>query len=126
MLQVNVTRLHDDNRESLQLAWIAGQDGSTAVRREAAASAALIGHLNLTHPNSIQVLGSYEASMFEAFADLARAEFVAKLFTGPLTAVIVADGVSAPAQILGGARESHTPLFATPQRKPDAHARPAA
>lgn len=118
MLQVNVTRLHDDNRESLQLAWIAGQDGSTAVRREAAASAALIGHLNLTHPNSIQVLGSYEASMFGAFSSSAQADFVAKLFTGPLTAVIVADGISAPAEILEGARQSHTPLFATPMAAP--------
>lgn len=118
MLQVNVTRLHDDNREVLQLAWIAGQDGSTAVRREAAASAALIGHLNLTHPNSIQVLGSYEASMFDAFATEARAEFVGKLFSGALTAVVVADGVNAPAEVLAGARDSHTPLFATPLAAP--------
>src|SRR3954463_10991611 len=100
MLQVNVTRLHDDNCESLQLAWMAGQDGSTAVRREAAASAALIGHLNLTHPNSVQVLGTYEASMFSEFSKAAQAEFVAKLFTGRLTAVIVADGINAPAEIL--------------------------
>lgn len=118
MLQVNVTRLHDDNREVLRLAWIAGQDGSTAVRREAAASAALIGHLNLTHPNSIQVLGSYEASMFDAFATEARAEFVGKLFSGALTAVVVADGVNAPAEVLAGARDSHTPLFATPLAAP--------
>ena len=59
MLQVNVARLHDDNREALSLAWVAGREGGTAVRREAAAAAALIGHLNLTHPNSIQVLGAY-------------------------------------------------------------------
>ena len=118
MLQVNVTQLHEENREALELAWIAGQDGSTAVRREAAASASLIGHLNLTHPNSIQVLGSYEASMFGAFSSSAQADFVAKLFTGPLTAVIVADGISAPAEILEGARQSHTPLFATPMAAP--------
>lgn len=118
MLQVNVTQLHEDNRESLQLSWIAGQDGSTAVKREAAASASLIGHLNLTHPNSVQVLGSYEASMFGAFSAAARAEFVAKLFSGPLTAVIVADAISTPAEILVGARESHTPLFATPLAAP--------
>ncbi len=118
MLQVNVTQLHEDNREALQLSWIAGQDGSTAVKREAAASASLIGHLNLTHPNSVQVLGSYEASMFGAFSEGARAEFVAKLFSGPLTAVIVADAISTPAEILVGARESHTPLFATPLAAP--------
>ena len=118
MLQVNVTRLHDDNRESLQLAWIAGQDGSTAVRREAAASAALIGHLNLTHPNSIQVLGSYEDSMFDGFTESARADFVSKLFAGALTAVIVADDVTAPEEILAGAKRTHTPLFATPLAAP--------
>jgi HPr kinase/phosphorylase len=118
MLQVNVTRLHDDNKEALQLAWIGGQDGSTAVRREAAASAALIGHLNLTHPNSVQVLGSYEASMFNEFSKSAQVEFVAKLFSGPLTAVIIADGIIAPLEILEGARQSHTPLFATPMAAP--------
>ena len=26
MLQVNVARLHDDNREALSLAWVAGRD----------------------------------------------------------------------------------------------------
>ncbi|MGA8005356.1 MAG: HPr kinase/phosphorylase, partial [Burkholderiales bacterium] len=62
MFQVNVAQLHEDNREALSLAWLAGRDASVAVQRDAAASAALIGHLNLTHPNSIQVLGAYEAA----------------------------------------------------------------
>ena len=118
MLQVNVTQLHDDNRAALQLAWIAGQDGSTTVKREAAASAALIGHLNLTHPNSIQVLGAYEASMLAAFTSEARFEFVNKLFSGPPTAVIVADGVAAPAEVLEAAHRAHTPLFASPLPAP--------
>jgi hypothetical protein len=39
MPQVNVARLHDDNREALSLAWIAGRDGATAVRSDAAAAA---------------------------------------------------------------------------------------
>src|SRR5204862_377536 len=43
MLQVNVARLHDDNREALSLAWIAGREGGTTVRREAARAASLIG-----------------------------------------------------------------------------------
>ena len=81
-------------------------------------AAALIGHLNLTHPNSIQVLGGDEASIFDAFAEPARADFVAKLFSGKLTAVIVADGVSAPPEVVAGARSSHTPLFATPLAAP--------
>lgn len=114
MLQVNVTQLHDDNREALLLAWIAGRDGSTAVRREAAVSAALIGHLNLTHPNSIQVLGAFEARMFAGFEAAARDDFVARLYGSPPTAVVLVDGISVPQELLEGATRTHTPLFTTP------------
>ena len=106
MLQVNVTQLHEDNRDALALAWVAGRGGSTVVRREAAASAALIGHLNLTHPNSIQVIGAYEAGGLTGLAE--------RLFAAPPAAVIVADGVAAPQALLDGAARSKTPLFTTP------------
>ncbi len=110
MLQVNVARLHDDNREALSLAWVAGREGGTAVRREAAAAAALIGHLNLTHPNSIQVIGAYEAG--------AVASFVARLFESTPAAVIVADGVAPPQALLEAATRARTPLFTSPLPAP--------
>ncbi len=106
MLQVNVTQLHEDNRDALALAWVAGRDGSTVVRREAADSAALIGHLNLTHPNSIQVVGAYEAATLAAIAG--------RLFASGPAALIVADGVTAPDALIEGAAHSRTPLFTTP------------
>ena len=106
MLQVNVTQLHEDNRDALALAWVAGRDGSTVVRREAAASAALVGHLNLTHPNSIQVIGAYEAGTLPGLAE--------RLFSPPPAALVVADGVPVPPQVLEGATRSKTPLFTTP------------
>lgn len=110
MLQVNVARLHDDNREALSLAWIAGREGATAVRREAAAAASLIGHLNLTHPNSIQVIGAYEAGTV--------ADHVARLFEAAPAAVIVADGVAPPQALVAAAARSHTPLFTSPLPAP--------
>jgi HPr kinase/phosphorylase len=106
MLQVNVTQLHEDNRDALALAWIAGRDGSTVVRREAAASAALVGHLNLTHPNSIQVIGAYEAGSLPGLAE--------RLFAAPPAALIFADGVAPPQALIDGAARSKTPLFTTP------------
>ena len=106
MLQVNVARLHDDNREALSLAWIAGREGGTAVRREAARAASLIGHLNLTHPNSIQVVGAYEAGTL--------AGCVERLFEFAPAAVIIADGVTPPPQLLEAAARTHTPLFTSP------------
>jgi HPr kinase/phosphorylase len=110
MLQVNVARLHEDNREALALTWVAGRDGGTAVRREAVAAASLIGHLNLTHPNSIQVIGAYEAGII--------AGFIERLFEPRPAAVIVADGVAPPQALVDAATHSHTPLFASPVAAP--------
>ena len=110
MLQVNVARLHDDNREALSLAWIAGREGGTTVRREAAQAASLIGHLNLTHPNSIQVIGAYEAGMVAGFVD--------KLLESHPAAVIVADGVAPPPALVESATRTRTPLFTSPLPAP--------
>src|SRR5918994_5598450 len=110
MLQVNVARLHEDNREALSLAWVAGREGGTAVRREAAAAHSLIGHLNLTHPNSIQVIGAYEAGIIGGFVE--------KLFESQPAAVIVADGVAPPAALVESAARTRTPLFTSPLPAP--------
>jgi HPr kinase/phosphorylase len=118
MFQVNVARLHEDNREALSLAWIAGRDGSAALRRDAAAAAALIGHLNLTHPNSIQVLGAYEVSMLAGGDHAARARFAAQLCDSTPAALILADGVGATEELLEKAEAAHVPLFTTPLPAP--------
>ena len=118
MFQVNVARLHEDNREALSLAWIAGRDGSAELRRDAAASAALIGHLNLTHPNSIQVLGAYEASMLAGGDRAARARFAAQLCDSVPAALVLADGVGATEELLEQAEAAHVPLFTTPLPAP--------
>jgi HPr kinase/phosphorylase len=110
MLQVNVARLHDDNREALSLAWVAGREGGTAVRREAAQTAALIGHLNLTHPNSIQVIGAYEAGIIGGFVE--------RLLESHPAAVIVADGVAPPLALVESATRTQTPLFTSPLPAP--------
>ena len=110
MLQVNVARLHDDNREALSLAWVAGREGGTAVRREAAQAAALIGHLNLTHPNSIQVIGAYEAGIIGGFVE--------RLLESQPAAVIVADGVAPPPALVESATRTQTPLFTSPLPAP--------
>lgn len=106
MLQVNVAQLHEDLCESLSLAWVAGREGKTAVRRESAAAAALIGHLNLTHPNSVQVIGAYESPSVAPIAG--------QLFAAGPAAVIVADGVAPLPELLAGADRASVPLFTTP------------
>jgi HPr kinase/phosphorylase len=105
MQQVSVKQLHEDNGGALALAWLAGRDGSTHVERGAAASAALIGHLNLNHPNRIQVAGLDEAGQLDRLAG--------PLFDAAPAALILADGIPASRAVLERAERSQTPLFAT-------------
>jgi HPr kinase/phosphorylase len=115
MLQVNVARLHEDNREALSLAWVAGREsGTVAVSREAAAAAALIGHLNLSHPNSIQVIGAYEAQAAQRHDAARRGELAAKLIGAAPALVVFADGVAPFPELLEAANRSHTAVFTTP------------
>jgi len=114
MLQVNVARLHDDNREALSLAWIAGRDAGGAVQREAAQAAALIGHLNLSHPNSIQVIGTYEAGLAQRHNAAKRADLAARLIAAAPAIVVFADGVAPFPELVAAANESRTAVFATP------------
>ena len=114
MRQVNVTRLHEANSEALSLAWIVGRESSAVVRHEAAASAALIGHLNLTHPNSIQVIGAYEAKRREREAPARRADLAERLIGAGPAIVIFADGVLPFPEAVLVAERVGTAVFATP------------
>ena len=114
MRQVNVKRLHEANGEALSLAWIAGRESDAAVRREAAASAALIGHLNLTHPNNIQVIGAYEAKRREREPPARRADLAERLIGAGPSIVIFADGVPPFPEVVSVAERVGTAVFASP------------
>jgi HPr kinase/phosphorylase len=114
MRRVNVTRLHEANSEALSLAWIVGRESGAVVRHEAAASAALIGHLNLTHPNSIQVIGAYEAKRREREAPTRRADLAERLIGAGPAIVIFADGVPAFPEVVAVAERVGAALFTTP------------
>ncbi len=114
MLQVTVAQLHEDNRDALSLAWVAGRDGGGAVRRESAAAAALVGHLNLTHPNSIQVIGAHEAALAQQYDAAKRADYATRLIASRPTAVMFADGVQPFQELLEAAARAATPVFTTP------------
>ncbi len=114
MRQVNVKQLHEANGEALSLAWVAGRESDAAVRREAAASAALIGHLNLTHPNSIQVIGAYEAKRREREPPARRADLAERLIGAGPSLVVFADGVAPFPEVVSVAERVVTAVFASP------------
>jgi HPr kinase/phosphorylase len=65
MPQISVAQLVEENADALKLAWISGPRNpsphldSTEINQ---ASQGLIGHLNLVHPNWIQIFSRTEAA----------------------------------------------------------------
>lgn len=95
MLQTSVAQLYEDNSDALALTWISGHaGGEAAICQDADESAAFVGHLNLIHPNRIQVLGRHEQAHLESL-DTERLHALIEqcLAAGPAI-VLLGDGVS--------------------------------
>ncbi|MGH8674729.1 MAG: HPr(Ser) kinase/phosphatase, partial [Burkholderiales bacterium] len=75
---------------------------------------ALIGHLNLTHPNSIQVIGAYEAKRAEREVAARRADLAERLIAAGPSIVIFADGVPPFPEVVTVAQRVGTAVFASP------------
>jgi HPr kinase/phosphorylase len=120
MFRISVARLYEDNREKLQLAWVAGEAGGEApLQRDSTDTPALVGHLNLIHPNRIQVFGPHEAAHLRGL-DVSRSRQVLDdLFAAAPAAIVFADGVAPDPRLLESAARAGTPVLASPA--PGAH-----
>ncbi|MRW93757.1 HPr kinase/phosphorylase [Duganella sp. FT80W] len=117
MLQTPLTiqRLYDDNRESLQLGWFAGfPGGDRQISGDVASAADQVGHLNTIHPGRIQVFGHQEINYYQRLKSLTRAHVIGELIAGGPPALIIAQGLETPPDILAICDEKNIPLFSTP------------
>jgi HPr kinase/phosphorylase len=120
MFQISVAQLYEDNRDKLQLAWIAGKAGSgTPLQRDSSDAPALVGHLNLIHPNRIQVFGAREAAHLDSFDDPGLQKLLADLFSSRPAAIVFADGVRPDSRLVECAERSGTPVLSS--ATPGAH-----
>ncbi len=116
MAQVHIRQLFRDKQERLGLTWVAG-DGSERTLESEVVSASnwgLIGHLNLVHPNWIQVLSNTELDYLH---DLSPADLAAALGTleqQKPSCLIVAGETEIPKGLLDFANRTETPLFHSP------------
>lgn len=118
---VTVDRLYRDNADALDLNWLTGQGGGKrSLSSEALhkTNLAPIGHLNLVHPNRVQVLGSAEMDYLRKLSADALEEALRHLFSGELAAVLVADGEKPPAVLREAADRTDTPLFLSTHSSP--------
>ncbi len=118
---VTVDKLFRDNVDALDLVWLTGQDGGRrSLTSEALHKADLapIGHLNLVHPNRVQVLGSAEMDYLRKLSPDALEEALHHLFSEELAAVVLAEGEQPPAVLEETASKTDTPLFVSSHPSP--------
>lgn len=117
MPRISVTKLFEDNRDKLRLEWVAGRDGGAKEligENLRDAEQGLIGHLNLMHPNWIQVLGKTEITQLNGLDPVARQQMLHRL-AGTKLACLIASGGEVPPEPLHTLAETlHTALFTSP------------
>ena len=118
MAQVNIRQLFDDKQERLALSWVAGSDGANKTLDSELVNASnrgLIGHLNLIHPNWVQVLSTIELDYLRDLSPAALDTALTQLEHGGSLCLIVAGTDEIPQSIIEYADRTQTPLFRSPQ-----------
>ncbi len=115
MSQISVAHLFEDNQEKLCLTWGYGQDFAInkQLDNEATAKSAqgLISHLNLIHPNWIQVLSRIAIDYLAQLDPSTLQKKFQQLAQSDLTCMIVADGASISDELRAFAASIQTPIL---------------
>jgi HPr kinase/phosphorylase len=113
--QLLVAQLYERNRESLQLKWLCGNMArSMSVTDSDVSAADLVGHLNLMHPERLQVVGAPETA-WAARQDFAKlSHHMREIFAARPPAIIVADGCEIPPMLHQPCADADIPLLSTP------------
>jgi HPr kinase/phosphorylase len=117
MAQVNIRKLFDDKQERLALTWVAGADGASNILDSDlinASNQGLIGHLNLIHPNWVQVLSNTEIEYLQSLSQVAFVDALAQLEKGNTLCLVVAGESVISPELIAYANRTHTPLFRSP------------
>ncbi|MDZ4200568.1 MAG: HPr(Ser) kinase/phosphatase [Gallionella sp.] len=122
MSQFNVRQLFEDKQERLQLRRVAGADGADRIVDSDEVNASnngVIGHLNLIHPNWVQVLSQTEVDYLRGLGEEQRDAAFRHIEQAGTVCMIVAGAEDIPAELIAFADHSHIPLFSSP--KPSVH-----
>jgi len=104
--------------ERLGLKWVVGEQQADQARISATGFGvrpALVGFLNLIHPNRIQVIGEEEIRWLDGLDARQRWETLARIMDARPAMVIVAGGLEIARDLEQAARDSATPLLAASQ-----------
>lgn len=117
--RITAQELFDQQRERLELRWLAGQSGATRVLEAVETVArrpSLAGYLNIIYPNKVQIFGSEELAWMDGLDSRQRWETIEKIIQYRPLAMVISKGQSCPDDLRAAAEESDTPLWSAPRR----------
>jgi len=113
---LTVRALHGELMEKLGLEWISGEQHAENIissSSDASADRSLVGQLNLINQHRIQILGRRELEYLDKLKKNSRKDAISLLFSGQSALVIIAKGLTAPADLLAAAEASGTPVLSS-------------
>jgi HPr kinase/phosphorylase len=117
MAQVNIRQLFEDKQERLALRWVAGAGGAEKILDSEEVNHSdrgLIGHLNLIHPNWVQVISPIEIEYLRSLSPAALAEALAGLEQSGMLCLIVAGTEDILRELTEFSDRVRIPLFCSP------------
>lgn len=117
MAQVNIRQLFEDKQERLALRWVAGAGGAEKIlygEEVNHSDRGLIGHLNLIHPNWVQVISPIENEYLRSLSSAALEEACARLEQSGVLCLIVAGTEDILPELAAFADRVRIPLFCSP------------
>lgn len=116
--RVTAQDLFEKLQDRLELQWVAGRNGGArALEPESSPHLrpALVGYLNMVHPNKVQLIGEAELRYLDKLESRRRWSSVAEIFAESPTAIMLTDNLSLPDDMREAAEESNTPIFQSPR-----------
>lgn len=113
---LTASTLYNELQDRLGLHWIVGS-GKGSERsvsdQDLSARPSLAGYLNLIHPNKVQVLGNEELNHLNGLPGKRRKETLETLLNQDLLAVVLADGLDPPEDLISLSGKKDVPVLAT-------------
>ncbi|ANB01361.1 HPr(Ser) kinase/phosphatase [Ectothiorhodospira sp. BSL-9] len=113
---LTVSNIMEVMEERLGLVWVAGTQGcgrSISHRSTPHGSPSLVGHLNIIHPNQIQVLGSDEMRYLWSLRKNSQRDILEQLCSGASSMLIVTDNLEPLPELRTLSERQSVPLLRT-------------
>ncbi|MDR3351831.1 MAG: HPr(Ser) kinase/phosphatase [Zoogloeaceae bacterium] len=113
MQEISLGQLYEDHRDKLALSWDVAphESRSISLKESGNYGADVVGHMNLIHPERLQVIGTAEIAWFRRISPAQFEHQVGALVAALPPALIVADALPVPKALWDICNATQTPLF---------------